>query len=384
MSSTQPRSPAAVQLGTLEALRGVLACYVLVGHARWLLWAGHTTWLSQSPSFWEWPLGYGSAAFRFGREAVLIFFALSGFFIHLGAVVVEKTPQPVRARRFYGRRAHRLVAPYAFALAVTVVCDAIGWWWFPRLYSAGTGDALLDATFAGSGYGAASVIPALALLPSSLGLHFGSNGPLWSLAYEVVYYAVYPAWWWLRQRSKLGAFVGVPLVCLAASHAAPHPFVGSVAMFYPVWLAGAFVAEHRQAMDRSFAGGALLSAAFAVGFAGYLAVGSDTVRTACAAVFAAAAVAGASLWPGQPFPRLMATLQYLGRRSFSIYIVHFPFLALLSAVLFQTWGGRPLHGWIAAAGAISATMFGCACFFMCERHFLHRRERPVPTLPVTS
>ena len=85
-----------INLRALDALRGLLAVYVLAGHARWLLWTGHREWLASAPAAWELPLGYSSAMLRYGHEAVMVFFVLSGFFIHLRA-----------AEQFAGRRRGR-------------------------------------------------------------------------------------------------------------------------------------------------------------------------------------------------------------------------------------------------------------------------------------
>ena len=93
------------------------------------------------------------------------------------------------------------------------------------------------------GYSAAAVLPALVVLPTSLGRDFGSNGPLWSLAFEAVYYAIYPAWLWLRRRNALAAFAGVPAACLALAFIPVTAFPVTVLAHYPIWLAGAFLAE---------------------------------------------------------------------------------------------------------------------------------------------
>jgi peptidoglycan/LPS O-acetylase OafA/YrhL len=65
---------------------------------------------------------------------------------------------------------------------------------------------------------------------------------------------------------------------------------------------------------------------------------------------------------------------FLGLRSYSIYLVHFPLLALFSAALLQQGGSRPLHGWVALLGALAAVVFGVACFYVCERFFLTRER----------
>jgi peptidoglycan/LPS O-acetylase OafA/YrhL len=183
-----------INLGRLDALRGLLATYVLAGHCRWLLWEGHAAWLAHAHSMWEVPIAYASALLRFGHEAVMVFFALSGFFIHLRFAQGNYHGRPisVNPRDFYRRRFHRLCAPYLFALMITVVCDAFGWRWFPRLYESSSANLLLDQSFFHKGYSWRSIVPAMMFLPSSLAYDFGSNGPLWSLSYEVVYYALYP------------------------------------------------------------------------------------------------------------------------------------------------------------------------------------------------
>ena len=59
-------SSARLSLRSLDALRGFLAVYVLLGHCRWLLWAGHAEWMRRPHEWWEIPIGFGSAAFRYG------------------------------------------------------------------------------------------------------------------------------------------------------------------------------------------------------------------------------------------------------------------------------------------------------------------------------
>lgn len=376
MAVSQPAAAATlrppIQLEQLEVLRGLLAVYVLIGHARWLLWAGHSAWMSVPHEAWQVPLVYASAFFRFGREAVLVFFVLSGFFIHLAmAPRLAPLAADFQAGRFYRRRAHRLVAPYAFALLVTVACDTTGAGMFPRLYHGSTGDSLLDHSVGGHGFTPVSIATAAVMLPSSLGTNFGTNGPLWSLAYEVVYYACYPLWLWLRRKSGVIAFGALPLVLLLGQPLLPLGFISGVLHWYPAWLAGAGLAEFLVSA-RPRPGAVVLAVIFVAAFAGYLLTSISAVTVVCATLFAVAAVAAFATVP-LPRSSVMRFWEFLGRRSFTIYIVHFPFLALLGAAVIERSGARPLHGWFAVFGAIAAVGFGCLCFELCERHFLHRR-----------
>jgi peptidoglycan/LPS O-acetylase OafA/YrhL len=366
---------ASLNLRGLDSLRGVLAVYVLVGHCRWLLWSGHAAWMAAPHSPWLEPVVYAFASFRYGREAVMVFFVLSGFFIHL-RVAQRQSRDVVRPGDFYGRRAHRLGAPYAFALMVTVALDAIGRQRFPGLYLAATGDALIDGVFIRTGYQWQSVAPALLVLPSTLGFDFGTNGPLWSLAYEVVYYALYPAWLVLRQRSLLLAYLVVPVACAALGVVGSGAFPMTVLMYYPVWLTGAALAE---ILTRNPAAvtGASAAAMFLTGCALHVSGGRWLPPAIPAMLFGGGAVAlcatmsaaVANLTPVRVF-------EYVGVRSYTIYIVHFPLVALLGSALLASPAGRPFHGWFAVGGAAIAIAFGCLCFEVCERHFVHHR---IPT-----
>lgn len=356
-------------------LRGALAVYVLLGHCRWLLWAGHSQWMAQPHAIWLEPIVFASATLKFGREAVMIFFVLSGFFIHLRSADQRPlTEAKVPARRFYARRAHRLGAPYAFALLVTVTFDLVGRAWFPTLYAAATGDPLLDGIFSRTGYSWESVAPALVALPSSLGFDFGTNGPLWSLAYEVVYYALYPAWFAVRRRRPFLAFGVVPAVCLATALLAEQPFAISVLAHYPVWLAGAALAELWSTKTMPAATRVMALAIFAAGMLLRVLTGSTLLSVVSAIVFGGAAVWGvAALGNAGAASRAGRVLESLGIRSYTIYIVHFPIVALFSASVIELQGGRPMHGWFAVWGAAAVVAISWLLFEVCEKHFVHHR-----------
>jgi peptidoglycan/LPS O-acetylase OafA/YrhL len=62
------------------------AFYVMVGHARWLLWEGYGEGFLKHPESYTFAhklLVYFFSLFKYGYEAVLFFFVLSGFVIHL-------------------------------------------------------------------------------------------------------------------------------------------------------------------------------------------------------------------------------------------------------------------------------------------------------------
>jgi peptidoglycan/LPS O-acetylase OafA/YrhL len=107
---------ASLNLRSLDALRGLLACYVVFGHARWLLWAGFSEWNEHTHHFWANAMAYASASLRYGHEAVMVFFVLSGFFIHLRTAqrIAVDRPATLNTADYARRRIHRLLVPYLF------------------------------------------------------------------------------------------------------------------------------------------------------------------------------------------------------------------------------------------------------------------------------
>lgn len=364
-----------MNLRALDALRGGLALYVLLGHARWLLWAGHAEWLRQPHACWELPLAYASAGLRFGHEAVMVFFVLSGFFIHLRAAgqLAAGRPATCPPGSFYQRRWHRLGVPFLAALGLTLALDLVGQACFPRLYLAQTGDALLDANFARKGYTLESVLPALLLLPTSFGHDFGTNGPLWSLAFEVVYYTAYPLWLAVRRRSGLAAGgLGVAGAVLGAGGWLPG-FLGGVALHYPLWLAGAFLAElaSRPAGFDRVRWAVLLAPALILPSFLRLPALAMTALYLVGGLAVVLAFARLPVWFSES--GIGRSAEYLGLRSYTIYICHFPMLVLLSAWVIQTQGTRPLNGWLALVGG-GVSLGAClVMFYGVERHYLHAR-----------
>ena len=253
-----------------------------------------------------------------------------------------------------------------------MVLDVFGRAQWPQLYQAQTGDQLTDSLFAKTGYTGLSIWPALVVLPSSLGYDFGTNGPLWSLAYEVMYYALYPAWLALRRWSAAAAFGVAPALLLMAGWSALPEFIATVLVLYPVWLTGAALAELLTG-PRIRVPQAAAAAVFAVGVVLHVWGGLGAAPAVPAMLYGGAAVVMCAQISDRRVSSLPVWLfEYLGVRSYSIYITHFPCVALMGAALFAL-GGRPLHGWYAAGGGVAAVLFGCVCFEICERHFVHHR-----------
>jgi peptidoglycan/LPS O-acetylase OafA/YrhL len=214
------------------------------------------------------------------------------------------------------------------------------------------------------------------MLPSALGRDFGSNGPLWSLAYEAVYYALYPLWLKLRERNGPAAYMAVMGVTCGALAMPAGGFLSQVLAHYLLWIAGAGLAELTCANRLSRAAARFAPALFAFGMLASVASVNPWMRLLANSAIGAGAVVwfggGISRWQPKAWFRLW---EQLGLRSYTIYICHFPLLTLISACLLSDHGSRPLHGWVALLGGMTVLGLCLAAFEMCERHFLHARIR---------
>jgi len=371
-----------MNLRHLDILRALLALMVLGGHARIMLWMGWQEWKLRPHGFIEYWIGAASGLFRFGHAAVVVFFALSGFFIHL-RMAMQMNSQPVKTFDTAGylrRRAWRILPPYFAVLLFTVMLDSIGLTFYPLLYSAETGDALLDSNFRDAGYSLASVIPAVIAQPNLLGVRFGGNAPLWSIGSEVFYYLLYPLFIWVWLRSRWAAYALGTSIAVAC-HFAPvlGPWSGA-ALYYPIWLGGALLAEvlarHPQRAHNHW--WILISGFISVSI---LALTQWTpvhdsmpLLIPCYLILGVSTVAFMEGLPSILFNnRIGNALEWLGIRSYSLYIFHFPVLVLISAWVIQTQGARPSSGWLALIGAMLSLIFGLIGFRLVEKRFLPRR-----------
>src|SRR5258708_155775 len=138
----------------LDAMRFILAFWVAVGHYQMITLFGDP---ATGTGFWH-LFKHAWRTFVFGTPAVIVFFVISGFCIHLpfhGNVKID-------VLRYYMRRYTRILIPVAAALVVYHFMGS-------------------NLTFRGKG----SIL---------------WNSPLWSLACEEIYYALYPFLRWTRNK----------------------------------------------------------------------------------------------------------------------------------------------------------------------------------------
>jgi len=186
------------RLAHIDFLRGAAAILVLAGHLRAFLFQSFTE-LEQAGLH----VGLLAKVFYFatglGHEAVMVFFALSGFLVG-GKAFEDILTSEFSWSRYLSRRLTRLWIVIVPTLVLTLVLDRVGW--------ALTGGAGYDGRFydlylqgprgpLGDDHSLLAFVGNLAFLQNIYVPVFGSNGPMWSLTNEFWYYIACPLVVWV-------------------------------------------------------------------------------------------------------------------------------------------------------------------------------------------
>lgn len=317
----------------LDLLRGIAALLVLLEHWRNLLFRDYPQ-LTAHKTLLLLPYALSAA----GHQAVVIFFVLSGYLIS-GSVfrMFERDQWSWR-----GYLTHRLVRLWVVLIPGLLLCalwDNLGIHLHiaPDLYQGLvanhlTGDirhALTARVFFGN----------LFFLQSLLVPVFGSNGPLWSLANEFWYYLLFPLGLIaLRRQSRLSQRILSGVLFLAIAWFVRH----GILLLFPVWLAGTVLAVLRapRLSARTRIVTAVLYSPLAFLFAkahGIPNLLSDYLFGVATFVFLWVLLSATGrAHSDRQFTRVSRAL---ARSSYTLYIVHVPFVLFLTAVFLgnQRW-----------------------------------------------
>lgn len=339
----EPRTLTSRSSAHLALIRGLAALAVMSGHLRAIFFSdyGHVT--SSSPLLRAFYFLTG-----FGHQAVMVFFVLSGFLIS-SAVFRRRASGDWSWMEFAIDRSSRLYVVLVPGLLFTLLWDTIGHSLAAPLY---THPLVAFGQLTAAGNTTPPIfLGNLLFVQTILCPTFGSNGPLWSLANELWYYVLFPvvlfaaiAWAQLHLRTAIVlTLIGVLIVA----------FVGSTILIgFPIWLAGCGVVlgyakaktlrKRWQVAQLGFSFFVLLACLFAArtGYASVL--GNDLTVGISFALFLYCILAASQEQPSRSYSRLAHGLAGF---SFSLYVLHFPFLLVLRAWITpsQRWQPDALH-----------------------------------------
>lgn len=356
MSSVTPR------IRSLDGLRGVAALAVLFHHlslvAKPEVGSEGWAWLTQTPLKLLFP----------GTESVLIFFVLSGLVVALPAL-----RDGFSWRRYYPARILRLYLPVCCALLLSAGLIAL----VPRERSLMPEGSWMQTSQATS-VDLWSLLSEASLARRSYQL----DNVLWSLRWEVIFSLLLPLFVWLATLITRRAVLCA--ACCVVMSAFGRVFAIDALVYLPLFLAGAIMAtrlgelEQRPPSANRWHLPALGLAAGALLIASWLSRPLNAPQLVqdmlwgLAGAGAVLIVALAVRWPRFRAALETRPAQWLGRISFSLYLVHVPIIAtavyllgpsrwwlacivsvplsLAAAVLFQRWIEAPSHRLARATG----------------------------------
>jgi peptidoglycan/LPS O-acetylase OafA/YrhL len=347
----------------IDALRGLSCLGILLYHVRVDLWIGWwrirsypdeysafakaTAWLSIPTPF----LGY----------AILLFFLISGFCIHYPNTVENRKP---KWGQYFIRRFWRIYPPYLAALVLT---GGISYFchihWNDSTWD--TGRILRTATLSQN-------------YPPGNG-QFLSNPSLWTIPLEVEFYMLYPFAFCLfsRLRSSLLALFAMGLfawtVFLGKQGVSWPSF--TALFFWPVWLLGAWTAQlYRGNRLKSMPSWLLvLTGAISLALASHKHMQDWDIWlqyllwTGFYLSLLLLSISKQNFINSLPLQGVLSLLTWLGKISFSLYLVHFPLFKLLGYLHVAQFGGKPVNFLLSLGYLFLVCLFGWVFYYWIER-----------------
>lgn len=310
----------------LEAARGLSAVMVALSHARPFVMNDYGPHAAS-------PLGlifYAVAGL--GHAAVIIFFVLSGFLIS-GSVTRSLERGTWSWRNYLVARVGRLHAVAIPCLALTFLIDSVtmratGSSFYQGLLGSYHSGPMAD----GVHLDAATFLANVAFLQTIVSPVFGSNGPLWSLAYEFWYYLLFPMTMVVATRYSSRRY-HLELILAGAIAAVGIAAGSNLLTLYAAWYAGRL---SRQLSDAAPFGGQVrwLAPLAAFGMLATLGLSRTQVLPVVAGdLLLAGIVALFFAFTSKltlPDP-LFVPIEFLAKISYSLYLIHFPVMASAAA-----------------------------------------------------
>lgn len=198
-----------MKLARLEALRGLAAIYVVFHHA-----------LAKDGAIASSGFGF---LFRFGQEAVILFFLLSGFVINYSF----QRSEDKSFRSYFLKRAARIYLPLLVVMSLGwfIACCSEGRWVDPNVKTLLLNLLMLQDI--GS------------LKPNVIVEPYMHNTPLWSLSYEWWFYMLYfPLQKYMHSDRSRDIVVSCVAVAAAVAYFFHPVFLPRVLMYMSIWWLG--------------------------------------------------------------------------------------------------------------------------------------------------
>lgn len=355
------QSAAKTHLAYVDGLRAFAALYVVLNHAWLQTWPWDT--YGDHPHGWLLAL---TGWLNHGVFAVVVFIVISGFCLMMPVVKREGALGPRGARKFFLRRARRILPPYYAALALSIVLGA-------GLLAART-HSLYDESRPITAWGVVAHI--LLIQNVHLRTLYEISSPFWSIAVECQVYLLFPLLLLMRRRLGNAAVLGTTYMAgLVVSNVVEGTQYVGLSPMYPFYFAlGMFAAEvirGKRTQIYVWIGAAAAVVFLSFGMTAFL------LRSLWAhllvAIFGMCALIVCAQWPRNPLARLCAwrPIAWVGSFSYSLYLIHFPVQQLIWQDLVRPLGlsKEVTFAIMATLGTVLIVLFSYAFYLLFERPF---------------
>jgi peptidoglycan/LPS O-acetylase OafA/YrhL len=367
-----------MNIKVLDGLRGLAALYVMIGHARWLLWEGYSEGYLIHTAEYGWidkMLMYFLSIFKFGHESVLLFFVLSGFLIHKGYVkkFLNDALQSVNIGQFYIKRIRRIYPPFLFALCLTGLLDFIGRNFGFTIYTGNTSNAGINVTVGNQSLSFLTFIGNIFFLFKEYVPIFGTNGPTWSLKLEWWFYSIYPIFLLFSRKNIYYSTVIIFVLFALANYTSFWTETLSKAVFSSIisWWAGVILAE---VYTKRIGLGLLnFTVITLIGFflLPFLPIYSDLYDFRIALLLTAIISCLLFFKTKNISFKLIENFKFFGDFSYTLYIIHFPILVFISGIVLKyNQNQLPMHSYFVFLGIIVCLVLAYLTHFLVELPFM--------------
>lgn len=338
-------------------MRGLAALAVLLGHARGLYMQDYEA--VKSPSL-PWKAYYMMSGL--GHQAVMVFFILSGFLVG-STVLAQCAEQRWDFRHYLGRRLIRLYVVLIPGLLLTFLWDSLGMQLFGTdgLYGGELAARHLTMPDVRVTLSLAHLAGNLAFLQHLFIAPYGTNGPLWSLSYELWAYVLFPL---LVRASVPSEPAGKRLAFVLLACAVLAVGGLKLSLYFGVWLLGAAVAlwwHGREAAERA----GWIHALAWTSFAAFVALGrsaklaawqADVLLGIATALLLSVVLAGKRGAGARVAGWNARSSAWLANFSYTLYVAHYPVLAFFFAAFMNGERWAPSPGSVLSVLAISLAL----------------------------
>ncbi|RZK11109.1 MAG: acyltransferase [Flavobacterium sp.] len=375
----------------LDGLRGLAALYVMIGHARWLLWEGYQNFTTHPDNYshFDKALMYFFSFFKWGHEFVLLFFVLSGFVIHYSYSTKLKDNQNAKLNftQYFYRRAKRIYPPFLLALLLTFLLDWTGRVMNYSIYNGTSPYELMNVHIGNTPHDAKTLVGNVLFLYKDFVPIFGTNGPTWSLKFEWWFYVFYPAFLLISRKHIYYASSLITLLYSVSFFPQywPYELLQEVFGSMICWWLGVLLAEvctKRVQLK-------LLSSSI-VAFCCFLILTPFNAKAnvydlQIAFLFTSALGILLCLNEKHYSLKFLDRLKPLGDFSYTLYIIHFPILTFISGAVMQASGNvLPSHSYFIISGILICLAVAYLLHFIVEVPFTKKPTNTTKQRPFFS